>query len=135
MLLFVVGMFGAATLFSACSTLAPGADAVEVRAEQSIGSAADTLDLFVKMEADAGAMVRVNAPAVHEFAEWLRAPMPYYGTNLARGLVLVDQANQARRAYKAIRGPEAKDKLTAAIAALTTAMTSAQADLTVLGEK
>jgi hypothetical protein len=115
-----------------CASVAPNADPIEVRAEQSISVAADTMDLFIALEYDHQLLIEDKAPEVHQFAEWLRTYIPYPGApsgQLQRGLVFIQQATDARRTYKALRTIENQNKLTAALAALEQVLNSIQSHL------
>jgi len=93
------------TLLAGCATLSPGSDVLVVRTEQ-LETAAASFDLVVKVDhADRG-FWRTNAPAFHEFAEWLRTPIPIdYQTNvMRRGLLMIKKVNDAKIVYKANAG-------------------------------
>jgi hypothetical protein len=93
-------------LATGCSTtVAPGADPVVVRAEQTIEIAADTVDAFVRWERANEAKV---SPAVHAAAENIRREFPDK-FRLTRAVL---------RAYKNNRGPEQKALLGAYVTAL-----------------
>ena len=125
-------ILAAAGCFSGCSTLAPGADPVEVRAEQMEGVSADTFDLFLHVEYDNVDFCRSNLPAVHAAAEWLRQPVTL-GTNVwSRDIAMVQSFDATRRAYKANRTADNKASLTAALAALETALRQVQEHLATL---
>src|SRR5947209_15503639 len=106
-----------------CAALDKGADPIEVRAEQTIQTASDTMDLFIGVEYDNQALIEAKLPAVHQFAEYLREKIPNDVNDASkgatpRGIGLIDSVNQVRRAYKANRTPENKASLAAAVAAL-----------------
>lgn len=113
-------------LLIGCATLDHGADPVEVRAEQTISGASDTMDLFVTIENDWREYCKKKLPEVHDAAEWLRAKQP---DGLPRGLSMVSSANKARLAYKKNRTPENKANLLTAIATLQTASREAESQL------
>jgi len=118
-----------------CARLQPGADPIEVRAEQSVSVAGDTIDLFVGLDCDNQELLRAKAPGVHKFAEWLRERVPTPGetgpvrTTTPRGLALPAEANLARLTYKKNRTAENRAKLTAALAALDEALRQTQSNL------
>lgn len=123
---FLAGMLALGGL-TGCATLDKNADPIEVRAEQTISMAEDTIDAFMAIEFDNDALVKEKAPAIHDFANWLAAPIPWPDgstwpdgshTTGPRGLVIVQSANDMRRAYKTNRSPENKASLVAALAAL-----------------
>lgn len=120
-------MLGLAFLLPGCATkLDAGADPIEVRAEQTIGTAADLVDLFVHVEFDNEVLIKAKAPKVHAYAEWLRSFEP---SGEQRGLALIGSANKARLAYKQNRSPENKASLEAIMAALETIATEVQTQL------
>jgi hypothetical protein len=117
-----------------CAVLDKNADPIEVRAEQTVAMSEDTIDTFMSLEYDNDALIKEKAPAVHDFANWLAAPMPWPNdpTNSGpRGLVIVQSANSVRKAYKANRTPENKASLTAAMAALEETLRQVQSNLNV----
>ena len=91
-----------------CAPLAPGADPVVVRAQQLEASAKSSFDAFLQIDYAGGPLLASNAPAVHQFANWLRQPQSVAlgGTNvtLPRDLAYVvglDNVIQAYRSGKA----------------------------------
>ena len=68
-----------------------------VRAEQSITIANATFDSAVKIDNANRSFFRTNAPAFHQFCEWLRTPvvMPPLTNAEPRGLPTLIQAGQA----------------------------------------
>lgn len=115
-----------------CVALDPGVDPLEVRAEQSVSLAGDTFDTFLKLEYDEISLVRSNAPAVHQFAEWLRQPVTLSSADTnayPRDIAMVLSANQARAAYKANRSAENKASLVSVLAALEEALRQTQAQM------
>jgi len=110
-----------------CATLAPNADPVEVRAEQSVSVAFDTFDVFLKIELANEALLKTKAPDVVKFAAWLTERQP---DGQPRGVSIIQSANAARRAYKANRSADNKATLAAALAALETALAETNKQLT-----
>lgn len=119
-------------LLTGCATLAPGSDPVAVRAEQTVASAFNAFDTFLRLERQHSATVKAKAPSVHRFAEWLRAPVPEADGPAPRGIALIHSANRVRASYKANRSAENQASLTAALAALAAAVSEAQTHLATL---
>ncbi len=96
-------LLAASFLFTGCSSLDPGARAVVVRAEQSIVIANVTFDAAVHIDDSNRPFFRTNAPAFHQFAEWLRTPvvMVPLTNSLPRGLAIVSSADAVKNRYKA----------------------------------
>jgi len=83
-----------------CVHLQPGADALVVRAEQLETTATASFDLVVSVDSAQRAFWATNAPAFHQFAEWLRAPiMETPNPNERRGLALILQLDDAKAQY------------------------------------
>jgi len=131
-LLFIMGMLPIAFL-SGCATLDKTADAVVVRAEQTLHIATASMDTLLKIDDSNRQFYRTNAPAFHNFAEYLRVPITItlYGTNKteARGLTFVESAQAIKLAYKRNRTPENKASLITALATLETAVRQTQTQL------
>lgn len=95
--------FVAVLLFAACATLQPGADKFVVRVEQTQLGASATLDFVLHLDnADRGYW-RSNAPAFHDFCEWLRTPVPIDRATYARALAMQLNVQSLKVAYKANR--------------------------------
>lgn len=93
---------GVAGLLFGCAAIQPGSRAVVVRAEQSISVANATFDSAVRIDNANRAFFRTNAPAFHEFCEWLRRPVTLapLTNSLPRGLAICQSANAVKLAYK-----------------------------------
>lgn len=91
-------------VFVGCATLQPGADPLVVRAQQLETTADASFQLVVSVDNSDRGFWRTNAPAFHNFAEWLRTPVPTASNpNEPRGLgmiLLVDADVLAYRANK-----------------------------------
>lgn len=125
-----VGLIALATavwLTAGCATLNPSADPVEVRAEQTVSIAFSTFDTFLKIESQQEARLITAAPGVVKFADWLREPTP---GGLPRGLSIIESANNVRRAYKANRSAENRASLISALAAVESALSETNKQLT-----
>jgi hypothetical protein len=99
-------------ILSACSTLQPGNDPVVVRAEQTQTISKDTLDAFVTYERNNDSTLRALNPAIHTYANYVRA----HGQQWLRTL----QAEKL--AYKNNRTAENKANLLTAVAVLQEAV-------------
>lgn len=101
--IFPIGAFGIAAiicLFVGCATLQPGADPLVVRAEQLETAAEASFQLVVSVDNSDRGFWMTNAPAFHNFAEWLRAPVALNGnTNEPRGLGMILLVDSAKMAY------------------------------------
>lgn len=122
----------AVVTFTGCASLEPSADAVAVRAEQTVATAFNVFDAFLNLEHANRELVKAKAPAVHTFAEWLREPVPDNGAMVPRGLSLIQSANRVRLAYKANRTPDNHASLQAALAALARAANETQTQMQAL---
>jgi hypothetical protein len=98
---------------AACAPLQPGADPIVVNAERTANLAADTFDVFLKLEYDNRAALQTLSPAIHQYAETLRA----------KGPVWLDSLRALTKAYKFNRTSENKASLQTAISVVTAAMT------------
>ena len=116
-------------VWSGCVALNPGVDAVEVRAEQTVQTAFDVFDTFLRLDAADRDLVKRKAPAAHEFAEWLRAPVPNGAQTVPRGVSLILSANRVRLTYKASRTGDNRAQLNTALVALAAAITETQKQL------
>ena len=124
MKIFVISAFCAVSIvgFIGCATLDTKADAVEVRAEQTVSIAFDTFDTLLKLEMQNRAMLLKKAPEVVALADKLRAPVQVNGKSVPWGISLIESANATRLAYKRNRTPDNKASLVSAIAAVEAAL-------------
>ena len=105
-----------------CASLTPGSDPIVVRVEQAQTSAMATFDLVLHVDQADRGFWRTNAPAFHQFCEWLRTPTPYSGTNLARCQVMQLNVSDLKLAYKASKSAGSSNALYSAWATLNTAI-------------
>jgi len=116
-------------LLSGCAHLDKGADPIVVRAEQSESVAKATFDTFLQIDNSNRAFFTTNAPPLHAFAEYLRAPVtiPSGGTNLSlpRGLSFVASLDSVKLAYQ--HGSATSNALATAIAVIEVSVSQAQA--------
>nr|WP_294577598.1 hypothetical protein [uncultured Rhodopila sp.] len=130
-------LLGGSAALIGCASLAPGADPLVVRVEQTETMGQTAMDLVVKVEAANLGFWRTNAPGFVTFAEWLKQPQTVdgtygtYGTNvtLPRGLALVWSLDQVKQAYEA--GRAGSNDVVTAMTALAAATTQAQSWLMV----
>lgn len=84
-----------------CAALAPGADPIVVRAEQTAAFAFEAMDLFLKMEENNREALRQAAPEVEKVANRVRVD----------GKSALVSLRDATKAYKTNRTPENKANL------------------------
>jgi hypothetical protein len=90
--------------FLGCVALEKGADPLVVRVEQTETTAKATFDLILKVDHLDRGFWRTNAPAFHNFCEWLRQPQPVWKTNtLPRASAMLAGVNDIKLEYKAAR--------------------------------
>lgn len=126
---FLMFAFGWPFMFVGCTHLDPGADPVVVRAEQVETGASATFELVVKTDNNNRSFWITNAPAFHNFAEWLRSPISIQGTNHPRGIAMIFQLDADKVAYKSHGG--SSNALVASTAVLQSALTQSTAWLTI----
>lgn len=108
--------------------VAPGSDPLVVRCEQSEAIAAATLDTFEKLDNANRDFWRTNVPALHQYAEFLRAPVLVNGTNaLPRGLGYILALETVKQQYKAAKA--SSNSVVIAISVLESALWQAQSFL------
>jgi hypothetical protein len=120
-----ISIFALALALAGCATLDPRTDAVEVRAEQTVVTAYDVMDTFLKLELQNRALLQIKAPGVCKFADKLRAPVQVNGKAVPWGISLIE----SRLAYKRNRTPDNKASLVSAVAAVETALAETNAQL------
>lgn len=92
-----------------CAHLAPGADPLVVRVEQSEQSAKATFDLLLSTDNANRPFWATNAPQFHQLCEWFRQPQPVspIGTNapgrLPRAAAIIWSLDSIKQDYKAGR--------------------------------
>lgn len=83
-----------------CAHIAPGNDPIVVRAEQLSTTGKATLDLVVNIDQADRGFWRTNAPAFHEYCEWLRTPTQVdTGETFPRGRAILFNLDEAKQAY------------------------------------
>lgn len=118
--------------FVGCRSLDPGARAVVVRAEQSITVANASFDSAIHIDAANRSFFKTNAPAFHQFCEWLRTPvvMLPLTNSLPRGLAIVTSANAVKNRYKATNSTNDYALLISSLAVVETVTVEAQKFIT-----
>lgn len=111
----------AVTIFTACTSLQPGADPLVVRTEQLETVAKTTFDAVLKVDHTDRGFWRTNAPAFHKFCEWLRQTQVIGNKQLPRASAMILTLDNIKVDYKAGR---------ASSNALVTAVTTLQGTLT-----
>lgn len=96
--------FDVVFISTGCVKLKPGADPLVVRVEQTEAGAKATFDLVLKIDHTDRGFWRTNAPAFHNFCEWLRQPQPVWGTNqLPRASAMIVNLDNIKQDYVASR--------------------------------
>jgi hypothetical protein len=94
----------AAAALVGCAHLQAGADPFVVRVEQGLTTANASFDLVLRLDnADRG-FWRTNAPAFHNFCEWLRTPVGFGVTNVPRAIAMQINVDDLKVRYQAERG-------------------------------
>ena len=120
------------SMFTACAPLQPGADPLVVRVEQTETIAQDTFDQVLEIDNSQRSFYASNAPAFHQFCEWLRAPQRLgtndtatLGTNaIPRASAVLLTLDDLKLAYK--QGQASSNELVTALQVVTTAINQAQ---------
>lgn len=104
----IVGMF----IIVGCASLQPTADPLVVRTEQAEQLTSASFDFVVTFDDSNRDYWRTNAPAFHNFAEWLRTPVPTSGTNTERrGLMMIEQVDAAKTEYQDLKTMDSSNNL------------------------
>lgn len=106
-----------------CAALAPGADPLVVRAEQLESGANATFETFLTIDWQNHVFLATNAPAAHNFAQYLREPVMVNGTNYPRDIVFILSLNAVKQSYKA--GKTGSNDMVLAITTLQSALNQA----------
>jgi hypothetical protein len=107
-----------------CATLSPNADPFVVRVEQTQNTAKATFDFVLRVDnADRG-FWETNAPAFHNFCEWLRTPLFYdlNNTNVPRCVLMQLDVQDVKLKYKSSRDDGNSNALYTVWVALDTAL-------------
>jgi|ERR1039458_2014299 hypothetical protein len=127
----VIALAAAVIFVTSCATLNPGADPIVVNAERVEIVAVSAFDTVVTLDNSNRGFWATNAPAFHNFAEWLRTPVTIESTNVTRrGLAMVKLVDDAKIIYKS--NASQSNILIQAVADLQIAITQAQAWQTIV---
>lgn len=108
-----------ALILLGCAALQPGADPLVVRTEQTLSVANATFDWILGFDNSNRAFWRTNAPAFHNFCEWLRTPMPYMGTaTVPRCVELQLNVDDLKHVYQASKTTTSSNALYSALLTL-----------------
>lgn len=77
-----------------------------VNAEKTTIIAKDSIDTFLKLERQNDAAYRQISPKIHQYAEYLRAPVVFEGVTIPRGVSFLKSARNATKAFKYNRTSE-----------------------------
>ncbi len=125
-LLIVVALAIPATaIFMGCASLSAGADPLVVRVEQGETGANATFDFVLHEDQANRGFWETNAPAFHNFCEWLRTPTVYTGTNVPRCVAMQLNVDDLKLSYKASKTAGNSNALFSAFAVLSTAFSEA----------
>lgn len=113
-----------------CAHLQPGADPLVVRTEQTEQLAVSTFDLVLGVDNDNRPFWRTNAPAFHEFCEWLRQPQTVGTNTLPRSLAIVRSLDDIKVAYT--RSQADSNSVVTALSTLNATMLQATSWLTII---
>jgi len=117
----LMGLMG--LMVGGCAAVKPGADAFVVRTEQAQTVAAATFDFVLRMDQANRGMWQTNAPAFHDFCEWLRTPTAYGAAlNVPRCVVMQLQVDDLKLSYQAAKTAGNSNALFLAVAVLGTAV-------------
>lgn len=126
-------MLVALALLAGCATLNPNADPLVVRAEQAQTLAGPSFDLVLNTDHSNRSFWRTNAPAFHQFCEWLRTPMEYGPSNTVSRAVLIQlNLDDVKLAYKRTKNTGTSNALVLALSVLQTATAQAQSWQTIV---
>ncbi len=124
---------------SGCASLQPGADPFVVGVERTQNAAGSSLDFVLRLDQTDRGFWRTNAPAFHQFCEWLRVPTVYQSrigpTNVARAISIQLNVQDLKVAYKANRAAGNSNVLWSAWSILDTALSQAVSWSTIVTNK
>jgi hypothetical protein len=119
-----------AAFIAGCSTIAPGADPLIVRTEQTETFATNTFNTFLTLEWENQAFVLANAPYIHTFAESLRQPVMDGNKPIRQCYYWVLLLDRAKVAYQA--GTGSSNQVLNALSAVETPLATTEGDIAVL---
>lgn len=107
-----------AALVVSCASLNKGADPLVVRTEQVQTAARATFDLVLTVDNTDRGFWRTNAPAFHNFCEWLRTPSNYKGATVPRCISAELLVDDAKTSYKVAKNVTNSNTLWTAVLVL-----------------
>lgn len=113
------------TVVVGCAILQPGSDPLVVRTEQTLTLANGTFDFVLHTENVNRSFWKTNAPAFANFCDWLRTPIPYGGSNVARCVEMQLNVDDLKLAYKAAKTAGNSNALFSAWGTLNAAVSQA----------
>jgi hypothetical protein len=117
---------------TSCASLAPGADPLVVRVEQTETTAKSTFDLVLNEDNSNRPFWMTNAPAFHAFCEWLRQPQTVEVTNtLPRASAMLLSLDDVKVAYQASKTAGNSNLLYTIVATTEAAVSQASAWITI----
>ncbi len=93
-------MLGGLFYFSGCASVAPGQDAVVVRAEQTEATAQNAVKTILSIDASNRSFYSTNAPEFHLFCEQLRSPVNYGSYTVPKVEAMILSLDDVKLAYK-----------------------------------
>jgi hypothetical protein len=106
-----------------CAHLTPGSDPLVVRTEQVQSGANATFDFVLHLDDNNRGLWRTNAPAFHNFCEWLRTPMQYKASQTVSRCVLMQlDVDDLKTDYKMNKSAANSNVLFTAVGTLSYAL-------------
>ncbi len=102
-LVLLLAAFAASQWIIGCASVATGSSPFVVNVERVETVAPGAFDLVLGIDDSNRPYWRTNAPRFHAFAEQLRRPVPYMGTNYPASITALLQLQQVKTDYKAGR--------------------------------
>jgi hypothetical protein len=96
----VLGLLGGMGFMMGCASVKAGADPLVVRVEQTEKAADATFTMVLGIDQVDRGFWRTNAPAFHQFCEWLRSPVVYGDGPIPRGVVIQLNVDDLKLAYQ-----------------------------------
>lgn len=88
-------------VLGACSTIQPGNDPLIVETERVLTVGKGTMELVTDVDESNRTFWATNAPAFHQFVEWLRVKVTVNETNIMRrGPAILTSLNTVKLEYK-----------------------------------
>lgn len=129
----VLILFTILLVFVGCATLDQGADPLVVHVEQAETLSKASFDIVVTFDDSNRGFWITNAPAFHNFAESLRAPVTIGTNEFPRAIAMIYRVDQAKVAYQSDKS--SSNTLLTVFATLTQAKQQADAWITIVKAK